>query len=53
MLYLVNEERKILAKWDAWYINCEKECSEMIETEGYEIINVEITFMGNKIVTVR
>ena len=54
MLYVVNRDTDlILGRWDAWYIDCEKEASELIAKSGLEVIDTEITFMGDKVIWVK
>ena len=55
MLLIVrkDERREILAKWDAWYINATAEAEKFIEDNNLEVIEREITFMGNMVIWVK
>ena len=54
MLYIVKKDEKgtILARWDAWYINCEEEAIEFIRENNLMVIKDEITFMGDRVIWV-
>ena len=54
MLYIAKKDEigTILARWDAWYINCMKEAKEFIEEHNLTVLDDEITFMGDRVIWV-
>lgn len=55
MLYIVRKDVQgtILARWDAWYIHCNEEAQEFIEANNLEVLEDEITFMGDRVIWVK
>ena len=54
MLYVVKRDEigTILARWDAWYIHCTEEAEQFIKDNGLEVLDDEITFMGDRVIWV-
>ena len=50
MLYIVNSaDNSILAKFDAWCLNCMEKAHEFIQERKLEIVRDEVTFMGDMV----
>ena len=52
LLIARKEDGKILAKWDAWDVNCEDNASQYITENSLNVVDDEITFSGNRILWV-
>lgn len=51
MIYVV-KDGKILNRCDAWLLNAEGKMRKWISDNGYVLTDVEITFMGDMVMTV-
>lgn len=49
MLYVVNAERKILARFEAWDVQCTEKAAAYAKENGLEIVRSEVTFSGDMI----
>lgn len=49
MLYVVNAERKILARFEAWSATCTEDAAEYIKNNGLTLIYSDLTFGGDMI----
>lgn len=52
MIYVVKDD-KILNKIDAWALDAENRMRYWIESNGYVLVDIKITLMGDMIMTVK
>ena len=54
MLYVVKRDEigTILARWDAWDIDCADKALAFIIAHDLEVLEDEITFMGDRVIWV-
>ena len=52
MIYVVDENDKILNRCDAWELDAPFKMAKWAEANGYEVDSTEITFLGDMVIRV-